>query len=101
MTKNPLLNGLAALVYVFLIALFFRFATNLAPHPDTILAPMVMLSILTFSTATMAYIFGYTPFCLYFDGKKKEAVKLFLQTTAVFGCLTLIIVVLLFSRIIK
>lgn len=101
MTKNPLLNGLAATGYIFLIALFFRFATKLAPHPDTILAPMVMLSLLTFSTAAMGYIFGYTPFCLYFDGKKKEAVKLFLQTTAVFGFLTLIIVFLLFSRILQ
>ena len=97
MTKNPLFNGLAVSAYIFLIALFFRFATKLASQPDTILAPMAAISLFTLSAAVMGYFFGYTPFVLYFDGKKKEAAKLFLQTTAVFGCITLLVLILLFS----
>lgn len=101
MTKNPLINGTTASAYIFLIALFFRFATKLAPQPDTILAPMAMISLFTLSTAVMGYIFGYTPFQLYFDGKRKEAVKLFLQTLATFGGITLFVLVLLFSGLIN
>ena len=81
--------------------MFFRFATSLAGKPDTTLAPMAMISLFTLSAAIMGYIFGYTPFQLYFDGKRKEAVKLFLQTVATFGSITLFILILLFSGLIN
>lgn len=100
MTKYPLINGLAASGYIFLIAVFLRFATKLASRPDNILAPMAAISLFTLSAAVMSYIFGYTPFQLYFDGKKKQAVKLFLQTTAVFGVITVTLIVILFGGII-
>lgn len=101
MTKNPLFNGLAASTYIFLVALFFRFATRLASRPDTILAPMAAISLFTLSAAVMGFIFGYTPFQLYFDNKRKEAVKLFLQTVATFGGITLLVLILLFSGLVN
>ena len=75
-----------------------QIGTKLVPGPDTILAPITAVSLFTLSAAVMVYIFGYTPFQLYFDGKKKEAVKFFLQTIATFGGVTFLILILLFSR---
>lgn len=74
---------------------------TLKDSPETLLIPIVMISLFTLSAATMSYVFGYQPFQLYFDGKKKEAVKLFLQTTAVFGAVTLLIAIAVFSGLLR
>jgi len=70
----------------------FKFENNAV----SIVAPMAMISLFTLSAAVMGYLFGYQPFQLYFDGKKKLAVKLFLQTVAVFGGMTILILMTAF-----
>jgi len=100
MTKNPLLNALAANLYIVLVILMINFGSQYAPADDNrFLAPVAMLSLLTLSVAMMAYIFGYQPFQLYFDGKKKQAVSLFLQTMAIFGGITILILLIVFSGV--
>jgi hypothetical protein len=47
----------------------------------------------------MGYLFLSQPIQLFLDGKKKQAVSLFLQTLGVFACITLVAVVLSFSRV--
>lgn len=97
MSKNPVINGISALVYIVTVAFVMYFGTKNLPKEDTILAPIAMISLFTLSAAVMGYIFGLQPIQLYLDGKKKEAVKLFLKTLMVFGFLTALMLLLLFT----
>jgi len=89
MTKNPLYNALAALGYIVLIVSGITYMPAIQTNVNEFIMPIVMLSLLTLSVAVMAYIFGYQPFVLFLDGKKKEAVSLFLKTVGIFGGVTL------------
>lgn len=102
MTKNPLLNALAASLYIILVALLMNWGTKMVPKgPDTFTAPIAVMSLFTLSAAVMGYLFCYQPAQLYFEGKKKEAVNLFLRTVAVFAVFTLIALTLLFSGVFR
>ena len=94
MTKNPFINALAAALYIIIVALFMFYSSHsqLANQPDTIVAPIAMISLLTLSVAMMAYLFFYQPFQLYFNGEKKRALDLFLQTIAIFAVITILII---------
>jgi len=76
-----------------------NFGSKYAPKEDTFLAPIAIISLFTLSAAVMGYLFCYQPVQLYFEDKKKPAVKLFLQTVAVFSCITILTLVLLFLRV--
>lgn len=101
MSKNPLLNGLVSSAYIFVLVLFLDYGMRTSRVSETFVVPVIMISVFTFSAAVMSYLFVYQPLQLYFDGKKKEAITLFLQTTAVFGTITLTIALLFFSGLIK
>lgn len=101
MTKNPFLNAGAAIGYIVAIASLMFYGTKNLPREDTLLAPIAAVSLFTLSAAVMAYIFGYQPILLFLDGKKKEAVDIFLRTTLVFGAITGVVLLLLFSGILK
>jgi hypothetical protein len=100
MSKNPLVNGFAAFVYISLLVLVMTWGSRLVPHPNSFVMPVIMICLFTLSAAVMAYLFCFQPIQLYFDGKKKQAVRLFLQTVGVFGGITLLMLALLFSRLI-
>jgi len=100
MTKNPIINGLSASAYIVMVAFVMNFGMKLIPpHTNSVMAPIAIISLFTLSAAVMGYIFGYVPFQLYFDGKKKQAVQLFLQTVVAFGCLTIFMFILLFTGV--
>ncbi len=99
MTKNPFVNGFSASAYIFLVVTLMNWASKIASGPDTFGAPVAFISLFTFSAAMMGYIFCYQPLQLYFDGKKKRAVNLFLQTLGVFGGITFLILILVFLRV--
>ncbi len=99
MTKNPLINALAALVYITLVATIMFNGNKMAGPDKSIIVPMAIMSLFSLSAAIMSYIFGSEPLQLYLDGKRKEAVKLFLQTVAIFAGITVILLTLLFSRL--
>ena len=101
MTRNPILNGLAAVAYIAgLMSLIFygpmlfsllNFKLGQVPE---IFAGMTMVSIFVFSAAVMGYIFMYQPILLILAGEKKEGTKLFLQTTSAFAaCAVLFIAI--------
>lgn len=99
MAKNPLINALVATLYIVLVASVMFYGTkNLGPA-NSIIAPIAVVSLFTLSVAVMGYLFCYQPGMLYFDGKKKEAIKLFLQTVGIFGGITVIILLLLFISV--
>lgn len=101
MSKNPIVNALSASGYIILVTSVM----NLIMHtqgdkPDTVFAPVVFLSLLTLSASLMAYIFFYQPLQFLIDGKKKEAVELFVKTVGVFAVFTAVVLILLFSGLI-
>lgn len=88
MTKNPILNALAAAAYIgILVGALSTFVDSEVEHIAPLLLPMLMISLFTLSAAVMGSIFFYQPFRLYFDGQKQEAVKLLVQTIGVFAIL--------------
>ena len=98
MTKNPYWNALIAAVYIVFVVLLVNYGPALVRgKPDTILAPIAMLSLLVFSVAFMGYTFIFQPVLMYMDGAKREAVTLFTKTLLTFSVITGIIVVVTFS----
>jgi hypothetical protein len=88
MTKNPYVNAGAAALYI-LAVVFFMSAIAKPDTPDQGLwAPIMMLSLLTFSVAFMAYAFFFNPVQMYLDGQKGEAAALFTRTLLSFGGIT-------------
>lgn len=97
MSKNPILNALSASLYIILVVTIMTFVTQpLRNKPDTFFAPITFLSVLTLSVAVMAFLFFYQPIQLFIEGKKKEAVNLFVKTTSFFAVFTVVILILLF-----
>jgi len=91
MAWNPFVNALAAAAYIWSIGLFFNYMNSINHDtPDTFTAPIVMLSLLVFSVATMAFLFFYRPLVLLMENKKHEAIGFFVKTLAAFGVLTLL-----------
>ncbi len=102
MSKNPVINALCASGYIVLVVTVMNFIMQTQKDkPDTIFAPIIVLSVLTLSVTVMAYLFFYQPFQLFIDGKKKQAVNLFTKTVGVFAVFTTVVLLLLFSGIVK
>ncbi len=101
MTKNPIINSLLATGYITLVSLVMNYATK-QPNkgPESFLAPVAFISMFTLSAAMMGLIFGYQPFKLYFDGKKKEAINLLFKTIVTFAITTIILLGLILGGII-
>ena len=98
MTKNPFVNCVSALLYIVIVASVMFFGVNHKESVNSVIVPITMLSVFTLSAAVMGYIFLYHPLMFYLDGKKKEAVNLFLKTLGSFAIITVVTLALLFSR---
>ena len=101
MSKNPLVNAIAASLYIVLVISILDYGMSNAAPTKSIVAPIVMVSVFTLSAAVMGYLFFYHPAVMYFDGKKDHAVKLFLQTVISFAVITGLLLSLLFSGLVK
>lgn len=99
MTKNPFINSLVASSYIVVLVLVMNWGSQMDGQTRSLLAPIAVISTFTLSAAVMAYLFLYQPVMIYFDGHKKSAVKLFLQTVAVFAATTAILLALLFFKV--
>ncbi len=98
MSKNPIINALSASAYIILVVSVMTFVTQpLRNKPDTFFAPVTILFVLTLSVSIMAFLFFYQPLMLFIDGKKKEAVNLFVKTVGIFAVITAVVLALLFS----
>jgi hypothetical protein len=96
MTKNPLINALLAEGYIILVmsVMFYGIAPD--DKAETIFIPIAMISLFVLSAAVMGYLFVYTPATLYLDGKKKDALNLFLQTTGIFAVITSTLLIIVY-----
>jgi len=94
MSKNPLVNALVASAYITaLVSVVFN-APKTTPFENTIMAPIIFLSVFVLSAAVMGFLFVYQPLRLFFENKQQEAVKLFLLTVASFAGITATVVAL-------
>nr|MBP6891938.1 hypothetical protein [Candidatus Shapirobacteria bacterium] len=59
-----------------------------------------VLFVLTLSVTVMAYLFFYQPLQFFINGKKKEAVDLFVKTVGIFAVFTVVVLILLFFGIV-
>ena len=100
MSKNPFYNALAAIIYILTIVLAINSISDLETneYPLSLVTPVLVLSLFTLSAAVMGYLFCFQPLRLYLDGKKEEAVKLFLKTVAIFAIIPLTIFLLYFFQ---
>ena len=98
MTKNPYLNAICAGLYIVFVVLLITYGPVLVrDKPDTILAPMAILSLLVCSVAFMAYAFFFRPVVMYMEGQKREAVEFFTRTLATFAAMTAVVVAIAFT----
>ena len=96
MIKNPYLNAFMALGYIALIILVVSQTSSIAAHtPDTILAPVTMLSLFVLSAAIMGILFVYEPARLFLENQKQQALSFLLKTVATFACFVVMLGVLL------
>lgn len=102
MTKNPILNAFAALGYIIVVAFVMIRITEQTDLPQkTIFIPIFALSMLTLSASVMGYVFLSQPLQMYLDGKKKQAVQLFIQTVGSFAGIVGLLIFIMLSGIIK
>ncbi len=95
--KKPFLRALGGAVYIVLIVLLIQFFGHaLSGKQDTIIIPMVMLSLFVLSAATMGYLFLSEPLYLLSENRKQDAITFFAKTVGIFACFGLLFAVLLF-----
>jgi hypothetical protein len=91
MTRNPILNGLAGVLYIVLFAAFVSGVSYILPETNNPIAPIIaVLSLFVFSAAVMGYIILGAPLQMFLEGEKKEAVKLFFKTLLAFAGIALV-----------
>jgi CHASE2 domain-containing sensor protein len=101
MTKNPVINSLAATLYITAVASLMYFGTEHSKPVNSLIVPIAVLSLFSLSAVVMGYLFMYQPILMFLEGKKKPAVTLFLQTVGIFAVTTFLVFGLLFFEIIK
>ena len=97
--KNPFVNAGIAAAYIVGIVFVIQGFTSIVVLQKTLLIPIGMLGLFVLSAATMAFLFGYESFRLYFEGKHHDALSFFLKTILTFAILVTLFVssILLFS----
>jgi len=98
MIKNPFLSAFTALVYIVIVVLTINLIdeTEINIGIAQYIMPVIILSLFTLSAAVMGFLFCFKPLTMFLEGKKDQAVKLFLKTLGIFALLTLGIVLFSF-----
>ena len=96
--KNATLNAILSILYVMLIGSFLFYIPKFlhSDKPDTVFAPILMLSLLVFSASLMGILIFGKPLMWYLDNKKQEAVSLLLSTLGIFFLITLVILAIVY-----
>ena len=95
--KHAFINASLTVLYIIGISSFLFYVSRFFDSPNTVLIPIMMLSLFVFSAAlTGSLIFG-RPILWYLEGKKEEAVFLLIYTLGIFLVITLLIFSLLLT----
>ncbi|MBS3072413.1 hypothetical protein J4477_01100 [Candidatus Pacearchaeota archaeon] len=90
------INAFATALYVILIASFMYIGNQgIFPVTPSIFVPIAMLMLFVFSAALTGSLVLGKPLMLYLDGKKKEAVLLFISTLLIIFLITIVIFLIL------
>lgn len=96
MIKNPFISALLATAYIIAISSFlFYVPKRMVEEVDSVLVPIMMLSLFVLSAAVMGYLFLAKPLELYLAGERAKAFQFFGKTVAVFAGITLALVLVL------
>lgn len=95
LSKTSLYNALGTLIYIAVVSQIMANGDKLFGSMSDFLAPIAFLSLFTLSTAVVGSLIVGKPLMLYLDGKKKEAVTLFMQTVGWLAGFTIILMVVL------
>jgi hypothetical protein len=103
MTKNPIYNALAAFGYIVVVVTAITLLSKVEANAELgqFLMPIIMLSLLTLSVATMGYIFFLQPIKLYLEKKKEDAIQLFLKTLGYFAGIVIVVLILTYLFVTK
>lgn len=93
--KKSLLNSIAVLVYVSIIAFIMTNAQNIFGSDKKYITPLLVLMLLIVSASVCGFLVFGKPIMLYLDGQKKEAVTLLAYTVAWLAAITIIIMLVL------
>ena len=91
--KHASLNAIGTAIYVVLVASFLFYvpkALGLNDTADTVLTPILMLSLLVFSVALVGTLIFGRPVLWYLDGRKKDSITLLFYTLGVFFLIIMI-----------
>lgn len=91
--KHATINAVLTGLYVVLVASFIFYVPRhfaLQDKPDTVFAPIIMLMLFVFSASVTGLLVLGRPIFWYLEGKKSEAITLFLYTLTIFFFLMLI-----------
>ncbi len=91
--KYAAINALLTTLYIAAIASFLFYGPKFfgpGGTKDTVLVPIMMLSLLVFSAALVGSLIFGRPALWYLDGKKTEAVSLLAWTLGIFLIITVI-----------
>lgn len=96
MKWNPYVNAVGASAYICLIVLLLQYISSVRGNtPDSIVDPIGAISLLVFSVALMGFLFFYRPVVLLLEHQREAAVEYFLKTLGTFGCITLLVFVVI------
>lgn len=94
MKKISFLNALGTAAYITIVATFMQNASKLLGEKDNFITPIIILLLFTLSAITVGGLVLGKPLMLYFDGKKNEAVSIFLQTAGWLAGFTVLAIVI-------
>lgn len=97
MIKKPFINALLAVGYIGIVSLVMQSFQTLSDTPDTILAPIIMISLFVLSAAVMGFLFLSEPLSLLVENKKQEAVSYFSKIVGYFACFLALYIIILFT----
>ncbi|OHA81941.1 MAG: hypothetical protein A2675_02115 [Candidatus Yonathbacteria bacterium RIFCSPHIGHO2_01_FULL_51_10] len=96
MIKSPFISAIFATTYIVAIASFLYYVPKrMVEEVDSVLVPIMMLSLFVLSAAVMGFLFLAKPLELYLAGERVKAFQFFGKTVAVFAAITLVIVLAL------
>lgn len=94
--KYAFINSFLTALYIGGVSSLFFYGENIIPKEDTVFMPMMMLMLFVFSASITSTLVLGRPILWYLDGRKNEAISLFLSTLAVF----FVVLVLVFLLVI-
>ncbi len=96
--KYACINSLLTAIYIAFISSFLFYVPryfDFVDKPDTVFAPIMMLMLFVFSAAVTSTLVLGRPILWYLNGKKKEAISLFIHTLVIFFFIILFAFILL------